>query len=172
MHARKSIIYNVILFLAEIHCIDYIPSLFDFGTGRDLPAFFLYVFLIEVNSRHIYTDFALFLFLSKAVVNIVGVGAENVTASSAALYVFNCRLAEKRDLFVFFKRQCVIIVLEQNHTLTCGFSWECGVLGGARQLSAVWTHRYTRLISESCVFIHNQISILFGFKIIIKQTDD
>ena len=122
MHACKSIIDNVILFPAEIHCIDYIPSLFDFGTGRDLPAFFLYVFLIEVNSRHIYTDFALFLFLSKAVVNIVGVGAENVTASSAALYVFNCRLAEKRNLFVFFKRQCVIIVLEQNHTLTCGFS--------------------------------------------------
>ena len=97
VHTREGVVDYVVFFLAEGHGVDPVPYLLYLGAGRDTFACLLDVFLVELGGRPKDADLALVLFQLEAVVDVAGIGAENVAASAAALYVFDGRLAEERN---------------------------------------------------------------------------
>ena len=122
VHTCKGVVDDIILFLTEIHCIDYAPRLFNIVRGRNKFALILNIFLVVFDGRHINAELALRFFLSEAFKNVAGVSAVNIAASAAALYVFDSRLSEKSEPFTLFKRQSVVFVFKEHHSLACRFS--------------------------------------------------
>ena len=122
MHTREGVVDYVVFFLAEGHGVDPVPYLLYLGAGRDAFACLLDVFFVELDGWLEHADLALGSLLTESVIDIAGVGAENVAASAAALYVFNSRLAEECDSCSARERQSVKPVFEQNHTLAGGLS--------------------------------------------------
>ena len=120
MHARKGVIDYIVLLLAEVHGVDLIPDLLDLSAGRYFFALLFDVFLIEFDRGHIDAYLALGLFLGKAVVDVADIGGVNVAAASAALYVFDGRLAEESDPLASFQRQSAADIFEQHHALARG----------------------------------------------------
>ena len=104
VHTCICCINYIVFFLTKIHCIDLVPDFFNLGACRNFFAFLFHIVLIIFNRRHIHTDLALRLLTGEAVIDIMRIGAENVAASSAALYVFNGCLAEKSDLLSSLQR--------------------------------------------------------------------
>ena len=155
MHAREGVVDYIVFLFAEGHGVDLVPYLLNLGTGRDALARLLDVFFVELDGRLEHADLALGFLLTESVIDIADVGAENVAASAAALYIFDSRLAEECDSCSARERQSVKPVFEQNHTLAGGLSRERGVLGRTCDLSAVRAERDAGLISESCVFVHS-----------------
>ncbi len=89
VHFVKGVINNIVTLLAEIHHIYYAPTLLDLLTGENIFALTFNIIFIIINARHIKLDLALDLLLSKAVIDIVSIGAINVAASAATLDVFD-----------------------------------------------------------------------------------